>query len=157
MRAKEIRTENHCFQEKIAKYLGVERATYSMWENELDLFPMKRLGDFCDYFKVSIDYVLNITDIKSYGNMRSIDINLSAKRLMQLRKRMHLTQAELAKILTIDQSLVSKYENGVTLVSTTFIEIYARKFCISTDYLLGRIDDAIIIKPKPRPKEKEKI
>jgi len=157
MRAKEIRLENTCTQKDIANHLDVSRATYSMWENELDLFPIRRLDEFCDYFNVSFDYVLNLYDTKKYQNMHKIDIKSSAERLKALRIKNKLTQAKLADILTIDQSLVSKYEKGTVLISTTFVEAYSRKFCVSTDYLLGRIDKEIKIKPKPvEKKEKNK-
>ena len=42
-------------------------------------------------------------------------------------------------------SLISKYEKGHTLISTTFLMEYVKLYHISSDYLLGKIDTKIII------------
>lgn len=150
MRLKEIREENELKQFTVSKLLGVARGTYSLWELELDIIPLKRLNDFCKIFNCSIDYVLGFTNIKNYKrNRKEININLSSKRLKEIRKENKRTQDYIGKKLSLNRSLISKYESGHTLISTTFLIEYVKLFNISSDYLLGKIDDKIIINSNP--------
>ena len=55
---KDIREDNDISQEEMAKILGVNRSTYSLWELGINIIPLKKLCDFADYFNYSIDYVL---------------------------------------------------------------------------------------------------
>ena len=147
MRLKDIREENDIKQFAISKYLEVSRGTYSCWEIEQDLIPIKRLNDFCTYFNCSIDYALGFTNTKNYEhNKTTININLSAKRLKECRINNKYTQDKLANILSINRSLISKYEKGHTIISTTFLIEYVKLFKLSSDYLLGKIDNKISIK-----------
>ena len=147
MRLKDIREESELKQFTVSQLLGISRGTYSCWEIEQDLIPLKRLNDFCNIFNCSIDYALGFTKIKSYKrNKKDININLSAKRLKEIRKEHNHTQDYLGKKLSINRSLISKYEKGHTLISTTFLIEYVKLYHISSDYLLGKTDDKIIIK-----------
>ena len=146
MHLKDIREESELKQFTVSEKLGVSRGTYSLWELELDLIPLKRLNDFCNIFNCSIDYALGFTDTKNYpNNKRNININLSSIRLREARIAHKLTQDYLGKKLDINRSLISKYEKGHTLISTTFLIEYVKLFAISSDYLLGKIDDKIIL------------
>lgn len=149
MRLKEIREEKDLKQIEISKLLDVSRGTYSLWELELDLIPIRRLVDFCKVFNCSVDYALGFTNTNNYRhNKEDININLSSKRLKELRKKHKYTQEYIAKKLDINRSLISKYEKGHTIISTTFLIEYVHLFKISSDYLLGKIDKMIIIEEK---------
>ena len=146
MRLKEIREENEITQVTISKLLGVSRGTYSLWELEKDAIPIKRLNDFCNIFDSSLDYVLELTDIKKYDrSKKEIDRNKSKERLKRIRKENKHTQEYIGKKFDLDRSLVSKYEKGENIISTTFLVAYAKFYHISCDYLLGKIDEAIKI------------
>ena len=75
-----------------------------------------------------------------------MDKNIIRLRLKDLRKEAKLTQEELAHKLNITRSLISKYETGVNLILTSFLIEYARFFNISSDYIMGRIDEKIELK-----------
>jgi transcriptional regulator with XRE-family HTH domain len=60
------------------------------------------------------------------------------KRLRQLRKEKGLTQAELAKLLSIGESTVSFYESGKRQPDYETLIRLAEVFNVSVDYLLGR-------------------
>lgn len=62
-------------------------------------------------------------------------------RLKELRKEKRLTQKDLAKILYVNQSAVSKYELGTNLPENKFLVKLADYFKVSTDYLLGKSDN----------------
>lgn len=58
-------------------------------------------------------------------------------RIKQLRESRSLTQAELAKELGITRAAVNAWEMGLSAPSTTYLVELARRFRVSTDYLLG--------------------
>ena len=68
-RLKDIREDNDINQEEMAKILGVNRSTYSMWELEMNVIPLRVLCNFADYFNVSIDYVLGLSNNKNPKNI----------------------------------------------------------------------------------------
>ena len=147
MRLKDIREESELKQFTVGELIGVTRGTYSLWELELDIIPLKRLNSFCNAFNCSIDYALGFTNTKNYKHSKKeININLSAKRLKEIRKEHKHTQEYIGRKLSLNRSLISKYEKGHTLISTTFLMEYVKLYHISSDYLLGKIDTKIIIK-----------
>lgn len=147
MRLREIREKNGFTQISISNQLGVSRSSYSIWELEVDYIPIRRLNDFCNLCNVSIDYALGFSGTYQYKNVhKKINIQKSSERLKDIRKENGKTQDYIGKKLSLDRSLLSKYEKGHTLISTTFLIEYIKLFHISGDYLLGKIDDKIKIK-----------
>lgn len=65
-------------------------------------------------------------------------------RLKDLRGKMNLTQADLAKKLSLTRASVNAWEMGLSAPSTPFIVELSRLFNVSTDYLLGLDDTAVI-------------
>ena len=68
------------------------------------------------------------------------------------RKKLNLTQAELAQRLFIDQTTVSKWELGKAIPDQKMLPKLATLFNVSVDYLLGRenhttIDTIFILFP----------
>ena len=59
-----------------------------------------------------------------------------AERLKELRKKENLTQAELAKILFVDQTAVSSWERGKSMPDTTKLQRIASTFGVSIDSLM---------------------
>ena len=60
------------------------------------------------------------------------------ERLRNLRKERGITQKELAEKLSMDTSIVCKYESGAAVPSYEALEKIADFFEVSTDYLFGR-------------------
>lgn len=144
MRLKDIREEHNLKQFEVANLLKVSRSVYGMWEVEQDTIPLKRLNDFCNEFNVSFDYVLELTQIKNYPNSKEeIDIHKLQVRLTTLRKKANFTQDRLSQKLNITRSLISKYEHNINLILTNNLIEYAKYFAISSDYLVGKIDEEI--------------
>lgn len=142
-----IRESEDYKQREVADFLNVSRSSYSLWESEINIIPLTRLITFCNIFNVSLDYALNLTDKPKYNNMKKeIDYDIYRKRLKRVRKENKLTQVELAKTLNTDNGVISRYENGKTLILTSFLIEYAKLFNISCDYLMGRIDEKISLK-----------
>ncbi len=148
MNLKDIREEYGLNQSEVASILGVTRSTYSVWEIESNFIPLSRLITFCNYFNCSLDYALGLASTKSYPNMKKdIDYNIHRLRLKNARKEYHYTQEYLASRMNTNNGVISRYEHGINTILTSFLIEYAKIFNISTDYLMGRIDEKINIKP----------
>ena len=144
MNLKYIRDEYDLKQKDIANILGVAPSTYSVWETNTNIIPLNRLITFCTHFNVSLDFVLGLTNTIKYDNMRDeIDYALHRKRIKVLRKHHNYTQTDIANLLKTDPGVISRYENGKTIILTAFLIDYAKIFNVSSDYIMGRIDEAI--------------
>ena len=81
----EIRTSKDISQKEIAKVLAISPFTYSHYETQDAIIPIKHLNTFCNYFDVSIDYFFNLTDkIKYSPSNKEINLTLSGKRLKEI-------------------------------------------------------------------------
>lgn len=143
LRLKKVRIYADLKQREVAEMLGVSRNSYNMWERENDIIPLRQLDKFCALFHVSLDYVLGFSEVWEYPNSRGIDSQLLAKRIKRIRRENDITQDELANILHITRSSISKYENGVNLALTSYIIGFCKYFQVSADFVTGKIDEEI--------------
>lgn len=136
----DIREENDLTQEEVGKILSVSRVSISQWENEKETIPLEKLNKFANHFKISLDYLANLTDIRKYENSKK-DLNpvLIGQRIKEIRKINNLTLRDLAKILNTSSSTISAYETGKVLILTSFAYEIAIKYNISLDWLCGKI------------------
>lgn len=65
-------------------------------------------------------------------------------RIKILREKRGWTQADLAKILNVTRSSVNAWEQGISVPSTALIVMLAGVLNVSTDYLLGADQHAVI-------------
>lgn len=64
-RIRDMREDNDLTQCQVATLLNVSQSTYSRYENgELDI-PIQMLIKLANYYDTSIDYLVNLTDIKN--------------------------------------------------------------------------------------------
>ena len=136
---KKIRDINRISQKEAASILNIARSTYNQYEQQYDIIPLKHLNNFCNYFNVSFDYMFNLTLEKRYiDEIEKISIQVSSKRIKELRKSLNLTQKSLAKELNIATSMLCEYEKGHFLISTATLYSLSKNDHISSDYLLGK-------------------
>lgn len=69
--------------------------------------------------------------------------NKRSTRLRGLRKESKITQEQLAKYLGVDQSMITKLENGTRSLNVTLIEKICNLFGCSDAYLIGEEDSYI--------------
>lgn len=74
------------------------------------------------------------------------------EKLKKLRDEKKLNQEQLANILNVSKSNVSKYENGIIEPNQETLKTIARYFNVTTDYLLGHTTD-----PKLNQKDEKDI
>ena len=111
-----------------------------MWESGNEIFPIKRLIDFCHFLNVSIDYTLGLTNT-NYKLVADYNKDISLKRIKEFRKENNLTQEKLASILNTNKSVICGYEKGRYIIATPFLYTICKKYNISADYLLGRTNN----------------
>ena len=141
-RMKEIREEAGLKQKDVANILGVTKGSYSMWECGADTIPLKRLNQFCNYFNVSIDYIVGFNDKRKYANAKpDIKIKVTGENLKKIRLKKDLTQTKIAEELKINQPTWNRYENSKTLILTVVIVELAKKYHYSIDKILGKDTD----------------
>ena len=137
----EIREDLNIKQKDIASILGITQQTYSLWENGNKIIPLKHLNSLCNYYNVSMDYALGLSNIRYYDVINDkIDKKIIGNRLKLFRKDNNITQEELASILNTTHSTISAYESGKTTILTAFAYEICKRYNISMDYLCGRIN-----------------
>ena len=140
-RLESLRNREGLTQKKAGQMINLDSGTYSHYEKEDLIMPIKHLIIFCDYFKVSLDYILGFCENKNYnGILNSFKIEEAGKRLKEFRKENNLTQTKLSEFLNTTQSVLSDYEKGKRLIPTSFLYMICDKYKVSADYLLGRVD-----------------
>ena len=63
-RLKEIREDNDLLQKDVAKALNIKQQQYSEYEIGKRLIPINYLSNLADFYNVSIDYLLNKTNVR---------------------------------------------------------------------------------------------
>ena len=79
------------------------------------------------------------------GGMEYMGEDNQVNRLKELRKNSKLTQEQMAQYLGVDQSMVTKLENGSRALNVTLIEKICSLFCCTEEYLFGKSDEYIPI------------
>ncbi len=146
-RLKNLRDSFDMKQKVVASLLNLGFSTYCEYENEYKIIPIKHLNTVCNFFHVSIDYVLGLNDSKTYHNYKDeINKKIMVERLKELRKEYNLTQNQLAKVINVATSTISDYERGINVIATPFLYQICKKYHISADYLLGKVNDPKYLK-----------
>ena len=143
-----FRKKKELSQREMAMILNVSKSTYARWETGEEIIPLWHLKNFCNYFHVSMDYVLKISkknDFIKYDYTKKIRKEIIGLNIKNLRIQNNLTQKDLAKIFNTSQSTISAYENGKTLVLTIFAYQLAKHFHISIDSLCNMEKEKITI------------
>ena len=135
----ELREDFNLKQKDIAKLLNITQQTYLLWENGSKIIPLKHLNSLCNYYNVSMDYMLGLSNKNSFNNGKyNIDKKIIGMRLKEFRKEKNITQEELASTLNTTHSTISAYESGKTTILTAFAYEICKRYNISMDYLCGR-------------------
>ena len=98
---------------------------------------MPKLNIYANYFNVSMDYILKLSDEKIPSvNKNELNKALIGRNIKTIRIQNNLNQKDLANILNTTQSTIWAYETGKTLILTAFAYQICVEYNISMDYLL---------------------
>ena len=140
---KELRIEKLKKQKDLAKFLNIKQNSYSQYENEIRDLPTFVLKKLAKYYKVSIDYLLCLTDNKdAYPKSKIININFDMNRLKDL------LQKDIAIKIQIERATYSTYETGLCDIPTNTLKKIALFYNVPIDYLLYITDSRIPHKRK---------
>ena len=67
-------------------------------------------------------------------------MEITAKRLQELRKSVNMSQVKLSDALGLSQSMLNRIENGQQIISDEVLLLYADYFDVSLDFICGRTD-----------------
>lgn len=137
-----IRDENELNQTQIASILNVKQTLISTWETGAVIIPLDRLNDYSKYFKVSLDYLLSLSDTNNQKiTYCDLDPKVVGNKLKEFRLKENVSQRALARELNTTSSTLCSYEQGKTLILTSFAYQICKKYNISLDWLCGKSDN----------------
>lgn len=135
----DLREDNDLYQKDVTKILGVSQQSYSQWEKGVKIIPLKHLNTLCNYYKVSMDYMLDLSNDKYYDcSIKNLDKKIIGSNIKSIREKNKLTVRDLADKLNTAPSTISSYENGKTLILTAFAYQICKECNTSLDKFLGR-------------------
>lgn len=70
-RLKTLRNSLNITQKELASFLGINQNTYSYWENGKVKIDSDSLSKLSNYFGVSVDYILGISDEKKEDSVKT--------------------------------------------------------------------------------------
>lgn len=109
-RIRELRKEYGLKQEELAAKINVSQQTISRIENEENSLPADTLADLAKYFKVSIDYILCLSEYRKTPEYM-IEFNYTMEQnfhLCELYDRLDHTKRELLMRLAEELANVSE-------------------------------------------------
>jgi transcriptional regulator with XRE-family HTH domain len=62
-RIRELREDHDKSQRELAQYLGTTQQVYSRYESGINEIPVRHIIALCQYYRVSADYILGLSDI----------------------------------------------------------------------------------------------
>ena len=68
------------------------------------------------------------------------------KSIKSYRELRGLTQEKLAKLLNVVKGTIGNYESARALIATPFLYTICKKYNISADYILGKVDEPKYLK-----------
>ena len=144
-----LRKEKNISQKEIAQMLKISQNGYSQYETETRIIPITLLKKLANYFNVSLDYILGLTNIKDkYPISKIIHTNYNMNRLKEIREDKDLRQKDVSKILNMSRTGYSDYETGSNNIPTINIINLAIYYNVPIDYILYLTDERIPHKRK---------
>lgn len=136
----DLRLNKDLKQKDIGKVLKISEDRYSKYERNIDDMKLEICNNLANYYNVSIDYLLGISDKNIKSKSLKINYKILCQRLFELRKENKLTQATLGKKIGFTQTAYYNYESGKSIPRTFKLYYIAQFYNVSFDYLVGRSD-----------------
>lgn len=131
----------------IAKILNVAESTYSEWEHNKIPIPTRRIIELADFYKINIDYMLKLTNIK-INEPTIINLEKIGQKLLIIRKELDYSLRELGNVLNCSFSALANYERGENLIISETLISLSSISNHSIDWILGRAEKDILAENK---------
>ncbi len=123
----------------LSEMINVPLDDYCLWEDGKENMPLLTLIKISDFYGVSVDYLLGISDMLNYDDGKEEYDKLDlAYNLRKLRKQIKFTHDRLARKFKVDKETIIRYETANEAPTLDFVLFYADKCGMSVDYMLGR-------------------
>jgi transcriptional regulator with XRE-family HTH domain len=143
-RLRKARERANLMQKDAAHKVGISNVTLSQYEKGIRNPDPHLLAKLADLYDVSADWLLGRTDDPNSNIVKGEKTyETLAQRLTDLRKKLNLTQEDMAHKLGINRDIYANYESGRREPSYEVLKKIAEYFNVSTDYLLGVADDPV--------------
>lgn len=110
LRLRDLRREVDITADELSKILGCSYANISQWENGRN-YPKQEMAEkLCDYFNISLDYLMGRSDIKNPNhniNITKDDFTVAFSNLQG-----NLTEEDKRQILKMAQFLAEENKNN---------------------------------------------
>ena len=73
---RELREDNDRTQQEVADYLGTSQTMYARYERGANELPIRHLIRLCEYYHVSSDYFLGLSQNKKSGGTPPVKISM---------------------------------------------------------------------------------
>lgn len=133
-----IRTDYGLSQKDMANYLNINLASYKLYETNIRPMKIRELNKLSDYFKISLNTLLNLSNNVSKINLFNIDYKYLKFSLKYVRKIHRVTQKKLAEEFKISVPTIARYEKNPENINAIYLYNFAKKFHISIDYICGK-------------------
>ena len=139
---KYIRETYDVTQIELGEYLNLSKSSISHYEkNDRDI-PMRKLSKISNFFNFSIDYILGLTSIKTYPDLKKeIHLKTAGKRLQEICEDLKYSNVKLAKELNTTESTIRKYKSGQTLILTAFALQLNQKYNYSINWIIEKTEN----------------
>ena len=128
---KNCREELEITQEELGKVLGVSRKTVTGWENNYDTMPLRKMVQFSNLYKYSLDYITGLSSKNEYQKNDKLDKKKIGNNLKKIRVNLKMSQKQIADECMISQTTYSNYETGPSLITTLALYTFCYKHNIS--------------------------
>jgi transcriptional regulator with XRE-family HTH domain len=140
---KNLRLKHKMSQEELGNHVHVSKVSISGYESGKRTPDLETFISIADVFSVSLDYLCGRTIVHSEQSPYTL-----GQRIRHLRESHIHSQVQLSDILGIGNHTLSRYENGQREPELTTLCKIAGVYGVTTDYLLGREDEAITFNPE---------
>ncbi len=144
-RLEDLRELSDLTKKDISKILGVSDSIYARWENGKDFIPTRRLYQIAKFYNVNIDYILGLTNKKLEINSSEISIDVSSKRIREIRLDSKKSLRDFADGFNTSGSTWCAYENGKVLILGAFLLELCQRYNVSADWILGITDEKYLL------------
>ena len=135
----ELREYNNLTQKAVGEILGVRQQTYAEWEKGKKIIPLKHLVTLANFYNVSIDYALGLTNNSNSKHIiKGFQIDTLAQNLKKYRKKANLTQENIASILKVTQSCVLKYEKAMVCIPIENLYKLCKEYNVTLSKMCGK-------------------
>lgn len=145
LKIKEVRESQNISQTELSKKVNIQKSNLSNYENLKEIIPLKQLDKICNELNTSLDYILGLSN-ENIFSLKEINNKIVGERLKSIRKENKLYQETLAKEIGTSKSLICEYEKGIKLISLPYLYTICKKYNISADYILGKVDEPKYLK-----------